>query len=961
MSDKMNGAIDQDEFLSEAKEFFELNKDVVKRGIDNQSKVVQVDFDDFSAHSPELAGNLIDRPEETVQLLEVALEELEWAPNDARVRFSSISKGQEMFIRHIRSRHLGKMIGMEGIVRQASEVRPLVTNAKFECPSCLPKGTLIHTPKGLIEIENIKSVFSVNENFKLTEKPAKVIKTGRKKVFKINRDIEASPEHRWFVYKNGTTQVIQTKDLNVGDIFYRLYGERLCDLWTENSSKIFMGQKKNLQLGLQEKISESCSGYGGESEIRQPKDNRIIQGREIDCQNCRDDEDLSQVDKEETAETWDKNEDSERAVCDKCKRFEYLQAWKEMWRKRISEVSEGELSDDLHDMRKGTRYDEGIVGSSQRWESLQQQIRELDDSLQFVPCEVTQIDETGKEVEMYDLQVPDTNNFILSNGIITHNCGTIISVLQIDKKFKEPSRCSCGRRGGFKEIAKDMVDAQVLTIEEASDNLHGGEQPKRMTIFLKEDLVDPNMEMRTTPGSRVKVIGILKEIAITTGSGAMLTRFDLAVEANNLIPLDESFEDIDIDEEDERTIRELAADPKMVEKMVDSIAPSIWGHRDVKKALAFQLFGGVRKTRSDGTKMRGDIHVLLVGDPGVAKSVMLGFIAGVAPKARYVSGKSASAAGLTAAVVKDDILKGWGLEAGAIVLANKGIVCIDEFDKMDEEDRSAMHEAMEQQTITISKATVQATLRAQTSVLAAANPKFGRFDPLQSIPKQVNLVPSLLSRFDAIFIIRDIPSRENDEAIASHVLLEHKQEAHHDVIDKDLLKKYISYAKQKYNPKLTDGAIEAMKEFYVSLRNMPQMGDGPSKPIPIGARQLEAMVRLAEAHARMRLSDEVEVKDAIAAIDLTKGYLMQVGYDKDTKTFDVDRITGTGASARNKIHYVQEAIEELEKKVGKLIPLEEVTKVLEGKVSEAEVDEVVGKLLKAGDLFRPKRGFVQRM
>ena len=231
----------------------------------------------------------------------------------------------------------------------------------------------------------------------------------------------------------------------------------------------------------------------------------------------------------------------------------------------------------------------------------------------------------------------------------------------------------------------------------------------------------------------------------------------------------------------------------------------------------------------------------------------------------------------------------------------------------------------------------------------------------QSIPKQVNLVPSLLSRFDAIFIIRDIPSRENDEAIASHVLLEHKQEAHHDVIDKDLLKKYISYAKQKYNPKLTDGAIEAMKEFYVSLRNMPQMGDGPSKPIPIGARQLEAMVRLAEAHARMRLSDEVEVKDAIAAIDLTKGYLMQVGYDKDTKTFDVDRITGTGASARNKIHYVQEAIEELEKKVGKLIPLEEVTKVLEGKVSETDVDEVVGKLLKAGDLFRPKRGFVQRM
>jgi len=369
----------------------------------------------------------------------------------------------------------------------------------------------------------------------------------------------------------------------------------------------------------------------------------------------------------------------------------------------------------------------------------------------------------------------------------------------------------------------------------------------------------------------------------------------------------------------------------------------------------------VKKTRSDGTKMRGDIHVLLVGDPGVAKSVMLGFIAGVAPKARYVSGKSATGVGLTATVVKDDILKGWGLEAGAMVLANKGIVCIDEFDKMNEEDRSSMHEGMEQQQITISKATVQATLRSQTSVLAAANPKFGRFDPLQSIPKQVNLAPSLLSRFDAIFIMRDIPSRVSDEAIAAHVLLEHKQEAKHDVIDNELLRKYISYARQKFNPVLTDEAVAAMKDFYVGLRNMPQIGDGPSKPIPIGARQLEAMVRLAEAHAKMRLSKKVEVKDAVAAIDLVKSYLMQVGYDKDTKTFDVDRITGTSASARNKIHVVVDAIEELEKKMGKLIPVEEINKALEGKMKDVDIDEVVGKLLKSGDLFRPRRGFVQRM
>jgi len=668
-------AIKQDEFLSEAKEFFEANRrevgEVRKRG----ENVVHIDFNELSSHSPFLGENLIDRPEETTQLLELALEELDWAPNNARARFTSLLGEQEILIRNIRAKHLGKMIQIEGIVRQASEVRPQVTNAKFECPSC----------------------------------------------------------------------------------------------------------------------------------------------------------------------------------------------------------------------------------------------------------------------------------------------GTIISVLQLDKKFKEPSRCSCGRRGGFKEISKEMVDAQALVIEEAAENLSGGEQPKRMTIFLKEDLVDPKMEKRTTPGSRVRIIGILKEIAIASSSGAMLTRFDLAIEANNTIPLEESYEDINISEEDERAIRELAADPDMMQKMVRSISPSIWGNEEVKKALALQLFGGVKKLRSDETPMRGDIHVLLVGDPGVAKSVMLSFIAGVAPKARYVAGKSSTGAGLTATVVRDEFLRGWSLEAGAIVLANKGLVCIDEFDKMDEEDRATMHEAMEQQTVTISKATVQATLRAQTAVLAAANPKFGRFDPTQSIPKQVNLPPSLLSRFDAIFIMRDIPSKERDSSIAAHVLMEHKQEVKHDVIDKELLRKYISYSKQKFNPVLTDEAIKEMRDFYVGLRNQPQIGDMPNRPIPIGARQLEALIRLAEAHARMRLSKKVQKKDAKVAIDLVKGYLMQVGYDEETKTIDIDRIGGTGASQRNKIAEVLMTMEALEKRLGKLIPYEELTKALEGKQTEAEVDEAVGRLLKTGDLFRPRRGYIQRM
>ncbi len=507
-----------------------------------------------------------------------------------------------------------------------------------------------------------------------------------------------------------------------------------------------------------------------------------------------------------------------------------------------------------------------------------------------------------------------------------------------------------------------MVDAQRLVLEESPDALSGGEQPKRMQVFLKEDLVDPRMEDRTTPGSKVKVIGILKEISLPLPTGIQ-TRFDLAIEANNVIPLEETFDDLSITEEEESTIKELSNEPRIIEKLAKSISPSVWGYPEIKEALILQLFGGVQKTRSDRTQTRGDIHVLLVGDPGVAKSVMLKFISTIAPKGRYVSGKSASGAGLTATVVKDEFLRGWALEAGAMVLSNKGLVCIDELEKMDENDRSTMHEAMEQQTVTISKANVQATLKAQTAVLAAANPKFGRFDPTEMIARQVNLAPSLLNRFDVLFILRDLPDRERDERIASHVLSEHKQDFKQNIIDRDLLRKYIAYAHQKYHPVLSSEAAEKIKKFYVGLRNQTTFANNnsASKPIPISARQLEALVRLAEANAKARLSKTVDVEDAERAIKLVQFYMMQVGYDEETKSFDIDKISGNPASKRGKIFVVKEVLEELENRLGKLIPQEELEKEIGDKMKKDELEEALDKLLRVGDVFRPKKGFLQRV
>jgi len=542
------------------------------------------------------------------------------------------------------------------------------------------------------------------------------------------------------------------------------------------------------------------------------------------------------------------------------------------------------------------------------------------------------------------------------------SCGSSISILQVGTKFREPSRCSCGRRRDFKLLGKDMVDVQRLVVEESPEALIGGEQPRRVSVFLKEDLVEPKMEEKSTPGSKIRVIGVLKEVPKTSETGGILTRYDIAIEANNVIALEETFEELNISDEDERQIRELAADPNVLEKLAGSIAPSIYGYEEVKKALVLQLFGGVKKIKKDGTRTRGDFHLLLVGDPGVAKSVILKFISGIAPKGRYVVGKSASGAGITATVVRDEFMRGWSLEAGAMVLANKGIVCIDEMDKMDPQDRSAMHEAMEQQTVTVSKANVQATLRAETSVLAAANPKLGRFNPYDTVANQIDMPPTLINRFDVIFVLKDLPDRARDEAIAHHVLVEHKEFGTKLAMDVNLFRKYIAYAKQKVQPFLTDESVAEIQKFYVDLRNMPVSGDQATRPLPISARQLEALIRLSEASARARLSGQVTREDAKRAIDLMKYYLTQVGYDYETKTFDIDRIsTGISSSQRGRILLVKDTITRLETRLGKLIPIEELKRELQGKIEEKEVDDTIEKLYISGDIFHPKKGFVQRM
>lgn len=544
------------------------------------------------------------------------------------------------------------------------------------------------------------------------------------------------------------------------------------------------------------------------------------------------------------------------------------------------------------------------------------------------------------------------------------SCGNVINVLQLDGSFREPNKCGCGRKGKFRLLSKELVDAQGIVLEESSEDIEGGEQPKRINILLQDDLVSPFSERKTSPGNKIIVVGQIKEVPIIQRSGIKSTRFDLIIEANYVEPGAETFIDMEITEDEKSIIMELANDEHIYDKLTKSLAPSIYGFDKIKESLILQMMGGVRKVRKDGVVSRGDMHILLIGDPGSGKSAMLKIISQIAPKGRYVSGKGVSGAGLTASVVKDEFLKGWSLEAGALVLASNGVCAIDEMDKMSNEDRAAMHEALEQQTVSISKANIQATLIARTTVLAAANPKFGRFDPFGLIAEQIDLPPTLINRFDLIFPIKDIPEKSRDEKMADHMLNLHKHpESSEPEIPTNILKKYIAYSKQNVNPKLMDDAIEELKRYYLEMRSKGSGDESESRAVPISARQLEALVRIAEAYAKVRLSEKITKDDARKAVDMLHYSLSQVGIDPETGKIDIDRIaTGISATQRSAIIQVKEIISELESRTGKNILMDDI--ITEGRnkgLSEDKIYETLEKLKRSGDVFEPKPGWINKI
>jgi len=511
-------------------------------------------------------------------------------------------------------------------------------------------------------------------------------------------------------------------------------------------------------------------------------------------------------------------------------------------------------------------------------------------------------------------------------------CGAVIKIDQEEDILKEPSECyedqgGCGRISSFKLLMNHstFIDSQKIEIQENPEGLRGGAQPERISAYLEDDLVG-----MLAPGDRVIVTGILHSQQRRRGP-LRLTSFNKVMDAYSTERQELAFEEVEVTPEDEEEILKISKDPDIYNKMRQSIAPTIYGMNVEKEALVLVLFSGLSKKMPDGTYIRGDIHVLLVGDPGTAKSQLLTYMSKLAPRSIYASGKASSAAGLTAAAVRDEFGEGrWTLEAGALVLADMGIACIDEIDKMEETDRSSMHQAMEQQEISVAKAGINATLKARCAILAAANPKLGRFDEFIPMHEQINMPPALLSRFDLIFSILDKPNRETDTALATHILRTHKagevsenilrsKKSKHTKEERDSLmenvmpiftpefvRKYVAYAKRNIFPVMSDDASEVLKNYYVDFRSASE------DSVPFTPRQLEAFVRLAEASARVRLSEEVTVEDAKRAISIIDQYLRRVGMDRETGKFDIDIIaTGISHTQQSRMRSIIDIIQKL--------------------------------------------------
>tara|TARA_Y100001960_G_C14770607_1_gene879754 strand:+ start:1744 stop:3909 length:2166 start_codon:yes stop_codon:yes gene_type:complete len=578
------------------------------------------------------------------------------------------------------------------------------------------------------------------------------------------------------------------------------------------------------------------------------------------------------------------------------------------------------------------------------------------------------------------------------------SCGHDIEIDQEnERELKEPLNCpqalgGCGSskpatRFDLVLLSSRMVNNQWIEIQEQPEYVPSGAQPRRGMVLIEGDQVNKHL-----PGERITA-NVIPVVRSEVRNRKKTPMFDVIYHLISSEHESTPFTEISIDDEDSERILEISKREDLMSLIQRSIAPSIFatgilGH--VKRSLALQLFGGVSRKLNDKTRSRGDIHILLMGDPGVAKSQLLSFISELSPRGRFATGGGVSGAGLTAAAVRDAFGDGrFALEAGVLPLSDRGLAAIDEFDKISTEDRRMMHPAMEQQQVHVAKGGITATLHSRCAILAAANPEDGRFSkrgPNQSVMRsfqETGLPPPLASRFDIIWMIRDEVRIHDDERIARHILNNRtsgKSEAQlentielgpsdleeesfivtpnneEEHLSQNFLRKYIAYAKRTVHPQLDEDAKSAILKYYTEERqsfgredqsaSQYESSQDKDTVIPITARALEALIRLTEAHARMHLQDVATVENAKVALAVFKHWREESGIEDESELH-----SGVSVRARSNNSAIMSIVRDLCTEKGEAELTEIYNLALERNITEAEVDRVVQKMNQTGELY----------
>lgn len=504
--------------------------------------------------------------------------------------------------------------------------------------------------------------------------------------------------------------------------------------------------------------------------------------------------------------------------------------------------------------------------------------------------------EASIEENIRDLRQHHLNSLVKFKGVVTRRTGVFPQLQMVkfncnrcghilgpffqnnDSEIKIGACGACQSLGPFELNVAETVyrNYQKITVQESPGTVSAGRLPRHKEVVLLHDLIN-----RARPGEEVTVTGIYThsyDATLNARNGFPV--FTTIVEANWLSKSEDKYAAFRLTDEDKDEISRLSKKPDIAKRICKSIAPSIYGHANIKRGVALALFGGQEKHPTGKHRLRGDINLLLLGDPGTAKSQFLKYVEKVAQRAVYTTGKGASAVGLTASVQKDPITREWTLEGGALVLADKGVCLIDEFDKMNDQDRVSIHEAMEQQSISISKAGIVTSLQARCSVMAAANPIGGRYDSSKTFAENVELTDPILSRFDILCVVKDKVDPVGDEMLASFVVNSHMR-SHPDkkaeeiaadvpevadptMLSQEMLRKYITFAKQNCRPRLANANVEKISEVYATLRKEAAVSHG----MPVAVRHLESMLRMSEASAMMHLREYVNEQDVDSAISV---------------------------------------------------------------------------------------------